>query len=380
MSTTFDSWLDEPRAADPPRRVWRDWFVVAAAWISVALEVLLRDDIAAPFTAVPLTALLAVALLWRRTHPLAVLLAMFVAVTIHDVIVVLAGSEPLNLYASAVLVVALYSLFRWGSGREMVIGTPVVIVFAVVVNALAYTGVGDFVGGFVVLALVVAVALVVRYRRRILEQGRQQAKIEERERLARDLHDTVAHHVSAIAIQAQAGRFVADNGSLSGAVDALEIIEEEASRTLHEMRSIVEVLRDENTAVPLTPLHGLADIASLGSTTGSPTVTVTVTVDADQGVSEAVGAAAYRIAQESITNARRHARDASLVDVRVHVDAATVRVDVTDDGIPGSVHPHGFGLIGMTERVDLLGGTLDAGPLPGRGWAVRACLPRQNAS
>ena len=93
----------------------------------------------------------------------------------------------------------------------------------------------------------------------------------------------------------------------------------------------------------------------------------------------AIDAAVYRIAQEAVTNALRHARNATLVDVRVAGDRSTVSLVVRDDGDPGSRprHEAGFGITGMVERALLLGGTCQAGPSPGRGWAVTATLPRQ---
>lgn len=97
------------------------------------------------------------------------------------------------------------------------------------------------------------------------------------------------------------------------------------------------------------------------------------------GVPPAVGAAIYRLVQESVTNARRHARHATRIEVRVTADDSSVRLRVSDDGDTGLLHPAGspgYGLIGMIERAHLLGGTCEAGPDPGRGWTVTAVLPR----
>lgn len=380
MRTFLDNWRSEPRVPNPPRRVWRDYIILAVAVVGSVLEALLRSDLRAPYAAVPFAILLGIALLSRRTQPFEVFVAAFGGVFVYDIVMVVLGYGALNVYSAALLVISLYSLFRWGSGREMVMGIPLVIALTILANILDYTGIGDVIAGFVVLALVAAVALVVRYRQRFQEQSREQVRVQERERLARELHDTVAHHMSAIAIQAQAGRFVAQNGSLDGATEALEVIEEEASRTLSEMRAIVGVLRDRETPVAMAPQHGMADIESLTSAIGAPAVTV----DLDEGirhVAGGVGAAAFRIAQESITNARRHAQNATAVHVHVSGSADAVHLTITDDGDPTSAPPQqGFGIIGMTERATLLGGTLDAGPAAGRGWVVGATLPRQNAS
>jgi signal transduction histidine kinase len=202
-------------------------------------------------------------------------------------------------------------------------------------------------------------------------------KLLERERLARDLHDTVAHHVSAMIIRAQAGLATAASDP-SAATDALRVIEAEASRALAEMRGIVKVLRTDEPA-DLAPaprvadLHGLAGRHVLG-----PAVEVAVSGDVED-LPSPVGTALYRLAQESVTNARRHARNATRIEVSVVADESSVRLRVTDDGEAAPARAAGsggFGLAGMVERAGLVGGTCEAGPGPGRGWTVTAVLPR----
>jgi signal transduction histidine kinase len=126
----------------------------------------------------------------------------------------------------------------------------------------------------------------------------------------------------------------------------------------------------------------VADLERLASRSGDgPAVTVLLTGDVDN-LPEPIGAAIYRLAQESVTNARRHARHATTIEVHVAVDDTSVRLRVTDDGDAGMLRstPAGFGLIGMRERADLLGGVCQAGPNPGRGWTVTAVLPRAGAA
>ena len=193
--------------------------------------------------------------------------------------------------------------------------------------------------------------------------------------MARELHDTVAHHVSAIAIQAQAGRTAASRPD--AAVDALGAIEEEASRTLAEMRAMVGALR-QGEEPELAPQRGVADIHRLARGAGEgPRVDVELAGDLD-GLRPSVDAALYRLAQESITNAVRHARHATRIDVRVTGDNDDVRLTVRDDGDgpSGADWSLGYGLVGMTERAMLLGGTLEAGPGADGGWTVNALLPR----
>ena len=156
------------------------------------------------------------------------------------------------------------------------------------------------------------------------------------------------------------------------------MIEEEASRALEEMRSMVGALRHGDRA-ELRPQQGIRDLPRLerhGGATG-PRVSVTIAGGLD-GIRPSVDAACFRLAQEAVTNALRHARHASEVEVRVDGDPEHVRITVVDDGRgSGTSMTPGFGLVGMAERTKLLGGTFDAGPCPGGGWAVVATLPRR---
>ncbi|MFC7592986.1 sensor histidine kinase [Nonomuraea antimicrobica] len=233
----------------------------------------------------------------------------------------------------------------------------------------------------------VALGGAFRYRARARMRELDQVKLLEREQLARDLHDTVAHHVSAMAIRAQAGIATAaanPGAAADAAVDALRVIEAEASRTLAEMRTMVRVLRrDESSAPELAPHPRLDDLRRLA---GRPRVGPSVEVEIEGEVDDlapSVGTALYRIAQESVTNARRHARHATRIEVSVAADDASVRLRVTDDGDSTAGRPvaaSGYGLLGMIERAGLLGGTCEAGPNPGRGWTVTAVLPRTGAA
>jgi signal transduction histidine kinase len=225
----------------------------------------------------------------------------------------------------------------------------------------------------VVLILAAVLGSTVRYRETARLRELQQMKTSEREQLARELHDTVAHHVSAIAVRAQAGRVLASQDP-QAALDALGVVEQEASQTLQELRSMVRVLRDGDAE--LAPQRGVADIAALGRADGS--VPVRVRVSGDLGdLSPGVGAALYRIAQESVTNALQHSHDATGVEVSVTGSPGSVHLEVTDDGaaVATGRRTAGYGLVGMSERAALLGGHLDAGPSE-QGWTVEAVIPR----
>ena len=138
---------------------------------------------------------------------------------------------------------------------------------------------------------------------------------------------------------------------------------------------MVGVLRDSQDT-ELAPRQGLAEVERLADSVHSPPlVEVTLSGELDD-VSPAVGAAIFRLAQESITNARRHARHATRVTVAVAGGQDEVRLTVLDDGSAGASAPAGYGLVGMRERATLLGGTFQAGPTVDRGWRVEAVLPR----
>jgi signal transduction histidine kinase len=269
-----------------------------------------------------------------------------------------------------------YALVRWGSGCEIVIGLAVVGVAAVIGTVADYTGPADVIGGFGILVAAAAGGAAFRYRAESWRRALDQIRSQERVGLARELHDMVAHHVSAIAVQAQAGRAMAGQRPEAG-LEALAVIEGEASRTLAEMRAMVRVLRDGAPA-EYTPQPGVADLASLARRDPVPVVDVELPGDLDE-LPLQVDAAVYRLAQEALTNALRHARNASRVEIRVVEGGGRLRLRVTDDGQIDPARPasHGFGLLGMTERVQLLGGTLSAGPAPGGGWAVDAELPTE---
>jgi signal transduction histidine kinase len=370
--------LDEPRSPSPPVRVWRDWVLLAVVTVAGVLEAALREDMPLPWLSALVTVGLAPTLLWRRTHPFAVVALAFGVAAVIDVGLLVADQPALDSVTMIYFLLLPYSLFRWGSGREAVSGLAIILVSATLGIFVTWTGPADAIGGTAVLMSAFALGLSVRTQHGARDRRLEQVKAEERVQLARELHDTVAHHVSAIAIQAQAGRALGAT-SPSSSLEALEVIEEEASRTLAEMRTMVRVLRNQEPA-DYTPQPGVVDLERLvtAAATG-PRVELGVSGDLT-GLPAAVDAAVFRIAQEAVTNALRHARNATRVDVRVEGDRTSVRVHVVDDGDPSpaqAVPGSGFGLTGMVERATLLGGTCRVGPCPGRGWAVDASLPRE---
>ncbi|MGW7355784.1 sensor histidine kinase [Streptomyces sp. NPDC054802] len=371
----------EPRAPDPPRPGWRDWALFGVLVPVAVLEGVLRPDV--PWRALSLVVGVGLipTLLWRRTKPLLTVAIAFGTLLLTQVWALVMGGEPPGLNTMAYVLLLPYTLFRWGSKREAMLGLPVILVPAVISIPLTSTGPGDAIAGFAILFTAMALGEALRYRAYARTRQLEQVKLVEREQLARDLHDTVAHHVSAIVIRAQAGLAVS-TADPAAAGEALRVIETEASRTLAEMRSMVRVLRRADERADLTPLPLVTDLGDLPRVGTGPAVDVEITGDVAD-LAPALSTAVYRLVQESVTNARRHARHASRIAVSVAADERSVRLRVSDDG--DAVHPRsgsspGYGLLGMVERADLLGGSLSAGPNPGRGWAVTAVLPRNGSA
>ncbi|WP_432135240.1 sensor histidine kinase [Streptomyces sp. bgisy154] len=366
----------EPRPPGAPGRVWRDWALLAVSLGGVVLEAALREDVVWRPVAVVFTVWVCVLTLWRRTRPLAVVVLGFGAMmALQTATLVAAPPEPVGLYTGLVVLVLVYALPRWGSGREIVLGSAVILATFALSVLTDRTPAVEQVAGFAFLFLPALIGASVRFRAGARQRQLDRVRSRERERLARELHDTVAHHVSAMVIRAQAGRVVAATDS-AAAVEALLGVEEEGARTLEEMRAMVAALRDGGGGAELAPPAGVADLERL---VRAPAGRLRVDLRLDGEVDTlppAVDAAVYRIVQESVTNAMRHAVDATGITVRVTGERHRVRVTVRDDGLRTGRGRDGYGLAGLRERAALLGGRLEAGPGADRGWSVQAELPR----
>lgn len=374
--TAIRSFLAEPAVPDAPPPMARDRLLVAALLIAGLLEVTLRTDLVWPGVALVFGVLPAVALPWRRSRPLPVTAAVCGAVALGDAATLLGTGDPIWLYTLAYVLLLPYALFRWSRGVEAVAGLVIVLLMTDV-GPVATGAFGDLAVGLPFVMLPAALGASLRYRASSRRGEADQIRLREREQLARELHDTVAHHVSAIAIRAQAGRTLAPTQP-DAAVLALEVIEQAASRALADMRALVGALRHGDEAT-LAPQRGVPDIELLGRAVGDPPVDVQLAGLLDD-LPPLIDAAAYRIAQESVTNALRHARNPRRIDVRVAGHEDHVCLTVADDGeqVPFSAdRAFGYGLIGMSERAAVLGGTLEAGPGASGGWTVTAVLPRR---
>jgi signal transduction histidine kinase len=250
-------------------------------------------------------------------------------------------------------------------------------------------GIGDLVWafGFVVLGATFGIAVRGRHRKihsleretERLEAAREQearaAVAAERARVARELHDVVAHAVSVVVVQSQAGQRLVGVDD-ERARQSLEAIEETARAALNEMRRLLGMLR-ETEDVSLAPQPGLAAIDSLVAQVRQAGLPVSVEV-VGEPVRLPPGAelSAYRVVQEGLTNALKHAR-ATRVCVRIRYRGDQLEIDVEDDGTgcEAGADGGGHGLLGMRERVALYGGELEGGRRPEGGWLLRARLP-----
>ncbi|WP_328415889.1 histidine kinase [Micromonospora sp. NBC_00389] len=344
---------------------------------------------------------MATTLVWLPVHrqgsrllPLAALLlgATSLAVTAGVVVLTGAGTRPIGgtwgLAESAGLLAVVFVVARRGAPR--------LAPWAAVVAALAAAALPLRAGAesvYVIFGLLQALAAVgaaaVGIYLRVVAAGRERTialvRAEQRAEFARDLHDFIAHHVTGIVVQAQGARYVAEQDP-QRVIVALEQIERAGAETMASMRRMVGVLRNPDAPpdAPLAPLAGVADLAPLleghNGTTNAP---ARLHVDGPlDGLPVEVSTSAYRVVMEGLTNTRQHAPDARSVDVSVRRTPDWLLVRVADDGATPRTAPargHGFGLIGLSERVRALGGTITAGPGVAGGWVLDAALPLRPA-
>ncbi|MGI5244104.1 sensor histidine kinase [Dactylosporangium sp. CA-139066] len=297
--------------------------------------------------------------------------------------VVLAGSAGLQvLYPSlgpglAFVVLCTYAWLRPAPEALWGLGLAILAACGPAVGRGRWEMAGLWLGG-VVLAWSWGALVRARGARRLAE--RRQAVLEERARIARELHDVLSHTVSVMVVQAAAADdvFDVDPGK---AREALRRTEQAGRQALTELRWFLRTVRADDDAGGRAdgrppPQPGLDDVERLAETVSAAGLPVTVRREGDEGVEvpTAVQLSAYRIVQEALTNALRHA-GAGRAEVLVRVGASEVYVRVRDDGRGGTGDGSGQGIAGMRERAALLGGSLTAGPKAGGGFEVGARLP-----
>ena len=330
-------------------------------------------------------AVMTVALAFRRSHPLASVTAVAGGMAAQTV---LAGVAPV-LGGLLAAIVGTYSLAAYATGRALALGALAVLLGVVasgLVDEKSRT-LADFGGNLVIFAVFFVLGLLLRRRgeetaglQRDLADERERAAralAEERARIARELHDVIAHHVSAMTMQAGAARKVLARDP-QRVLEPLEVVEEHGRRAIDEMRRLLGILRQEpggeDTNGHAQPsLRGLVDLAEHVRRSG---LDVELHTHGEPvRLPAGVDLAAYRIVQEALTNALKHSGGArAAVDVTYGSDE--IELLVSDDGHgSGEIRAGGHGLVGMRERAAVYGGALEAGPGPGGGFRVLARLP-----
>lgn len=332
-----------------------------------------------------------VPLLWRRHRPNLVM-GIIAAVIIGALVIFYLDADQPPLAPFLSLLIAFFSTALYGDDRR----TPLVLVIslcALVSEEVLAISRGRYWGDVVPALIFYGVAIVIgrslraHHRHAIAAEKRalevearrdadaRQAVEDERSRIARELHDVIAHNLSVIVVQAAAERRTLDDHQTSTR-ETLETIEETARGALVELRRLLGIVRKGSADMELRPQPGFEDVGELVHQVREAGVRVDMRVEGGPlNLPASLGLTVYRIIQEALTNVIKHAPEASTeVVVRCYSDA--IEVDVSDGGNGAApVEGTGHGLIGMRERVAMFGGSLQAGPRPGGGFHVEARLP-----
>jgi signal transduction histidine kinase len=383
-------------------RPWLIRHAFAALVIAVAaasqVEILTGAP-AGPKLALEATALLAsLPLLFRRRLPFAAPALVFAGVAGVSLISPASVTEGAT-FAMLGLVLACWAAGAQREGQQALAGAALgLAAFAVIVQARPGSGTTMRVGGAeadIVSWLVIGIGLPLgafALRRREvraaaleeeaerLARGREEraraAVAAERARIARDLHDVIAHSVSVMTVQGGAARLLLEQDARR-ARESLLAVEETGHQAMAEMRRLLGLVHAEDDSPALAPQPGLADIEALVEQLERAGLPVALRVDgAPQTLAPGVGLAVYRIVQEALTNSLKHAGPArAWVTVRYEPDALVLEIADDGRGVARVDRGGGHGLVGMRERVALYGGELAAGPRADGGFAVRARLP-----
>ena len=287
----------------------------------------------------------------------------------------LMGSDLPGGFTEAVaLVLVVFSAGRVGLPRSLVLLAAVLSGVAMVIALGEQPHPANFVYMSTVVVAAWAAGLALRMTEERSDLLAERRALQERARIAGELHDVVSHNVSAIVVQAGAER--RDQPAGSGAARTLADIEQHGRQTLTELRRLLGVLHATPDGAPLAPQPGIADIADLVHASAATGLDVRLTTEGQPcHVGEGISLVVYRVVQEALTNVRKHS-GAHEATVTLRWAPCELQVEVLDHGqprrrlLPGS----GFGLRAMTERVTTYGGTVSAGPVPG-GFGVLATLP-----
>jgi signal transduction histidine kinase len=325
--------------------------------------------------AIPLALVACLPLAWSSQKPLTALLA-----STAGLIVCLAVFHPYHA-AIFVLAAALYNVASLGDRRRsLIVGAATAAFVVAVIVVIADNGAFNTAIRLGVVFAALVLGDTVRSRRELREARREEREQEarrrvadERLRIARDLHDTVAHALVAINVRAGVA------AHLHGSDEALQDIMAVSSGALNDLRATLDLLRDADDPAPTAPTLDLASLTQLLDRAKAAGLDTDANVELNgYAIPIAVGQAGFRIVQEALTNVMRHAA-ASRARVNLHVELDTLHVEVTDDGNAAAPTAGGHGLRGMRERTAALGGEVTAGPAERGGWRVYARLPLKPA-
>ncbi len=319
--------------------------------------------------------LTATTLTFRRVYPLGASLLALAWMLIVD----LAWSDSYGWLVAALMLTA-YSAGRHASTRRSLIVLAAVVTYGCFINSLEDGTLWEYIGNlFFLLTLMVFIpwgaGVALQRRQQLGDAEVEKATESERLRIARELHDIVGHALGVIVIQAEGER-----ATLPAEADStrktLATIAQTARDALDDVRRLVTVMREDTDRV--VPQPGLGEIRQLVDGVTAVGVPCELVVEGEpRELPAGVDLSAYRVIQESLTNTVRHALDAR-ARVTVRYTDNAVEVTVEDDGRPAAgPSSRGFGLLGMRERVELYGGSVDAAPAAGGGFAVRVRLPTQ---
>ncbi|HJP77073.1 MAG TPA: histidine kinase [Pseudonocardiaceae bacterium] len=361
---------------------------VMALAVAVTTLITARTDQHWPFGLAAGIAICATALL-RRRHPAPAAIAGLVLLAAAGAVGALGGIPPDPLFGGGLvglLVLGADAVRILRPRPAVLIGLAGFVVIAIS-ETVGDTGFFDnralhAMAGAIAWATALAVGVWLRYREFHRRQTLQAIRRAERLELARELHDVVAHHVTGIVVQAQAAGFTGGQDT-EPLLSALGSIENAGLDTLAAIRQLVGLLRTPDDTPGGSPVP--EQINRLVERFARHGPAVDLRLPAEPPVADwppQVTNTVYRVVQEALTNITRHAPGARSVTVTINQDPRQVRVEITDDAPAighGAGHPSrldsGYGLVGMRERVEALGGQLHAGPQPSAGWAVHASLP-----
>jgi signal transduction histidine kinase len=379
-----------PRVVARIRPFALDASLVLALSVWMEIEILWRESVAGPKVVVaPLFLVQTLPLLWRRRMPLLVAASSMSVVVVHALAT---GNAPEGGPGFVAVLVLLYSLGAYATTVRALMGLAVVVAAYVVhefnnPNIESEAQLWSALFAAAIAAIVFGLGVYVRRHRQThelerraerLEGEREEralaAVVEERARIARELHDIVSHNVSLMVVQAEAAEEVLRRQP-ERAEEPLRKIQSSGREALNEMRRMLGVLRNNGPEPELAPQPGLGRLNALVESVEGNGLSVALRVEGlPRPLAAGVDLAAYRVVQEALTNTLRHA-DAAHVDVILRYSDTSVQLEVTDDGRGGMHTGGGHGLAGMRERVRVYGGELEVGQGVEGGFTVRASLP-----